>query len=203
MIWARLAVQLEGARIGHFPIAACQDRTGSGGSSFKGDKLLDDARGSALVRAFDVLIAERVAFSDQSISIAVAERGALLFSVQLAERLDTIARSEQRACMLLDEIREFASSCLRDVAWGAYRPQFIRNIDALHTALRGDSISTFVAADALEVRRYFVDLYQNVQAYRVQSIDSHGKNGATNLGKMATRDWLYERRYDVGDNNER
>ena len=169
MIWARLAVQMERARFGRFPIAVWQDRTGPGGSSFGADKLLDDARGSALVRAFDALIAEKLFTSRQSVTAAVAKHGARLFSAHLAERLGIIARSEERVCMLLAEIREYASSELRRGPWANHCPEIIQSVETLHAAMTHDRTSADVSSDAAVVERYFLGLHDDVRAYNVPS----------------------------------
>lgn len=56
MLWARLARSLGGARFAAGRLLATQDRGGSGRSDFSTEKMVDDIRGSALIKAVDALL---------------------------------------------------------------------------------------------------------------------------------------------------
>lgn len=86
MLWARLATAHGGARFGHGRMVATQDRSGPGQSEFSVDKLLDDIRGSALVKAAETLLMGRAAPAD-ALAAYLSHRRLRIEQVQRAERL--------------------------------------------------------------------------------------------------------------------
>lgn len=166
MVWSRLAVHLERARFARIPLPVWQDRTGAGRSSFGADKLVDDARGSALIRAFDALIAEGQLALGQRISEEVAWRAAHVFHAHLSARLDAIQRSERRARMLLGEIESYLSTMLEDDAFAAGAMLLQRCVADLRNALEPGCVPPCRVNDSLAVQRFFVGLHEALDEYR-------------------------------------
>jgi hypothetical protein len=166
MVWARLATHLEKARFTQIPLAVWQDRTGPGRSSFDGDKLLDDARGSALVRALDALIAEEALTSGKRISVDAARRAADVFGKHLASRTEIIQRSEERAHKLLGQIDSYVATMLHDPTFAAGKEDFRRHIASLRHAMNQPLASFDLTADTMVVERFFLDIHEEIEGYR-------------------------------------
>lgn len=173
MVWARLAAQIEGARFARVPLAAWQDRTGAGRSSFDSDKLLDDVRGSALIRSMDVLIKEGLLVSGTKLSVKDAARGRELFASYFSQRMEAVRRSEQRVLALLDELQAFAHAP-GDASFLAGKTRLLESIATFREALQPlmEPIST--EEDARVTERFFLELYLNVAAYRIGCVGDVG-----------------------------
>lgn len=95
MLWARLVQHQRQARIGAGALLAVQDRGGPAGADFSLAKLVDDVRGSALVKAVDAWVAAQREQAEPASALARAEE---VYGQHRAQRLRTIQRSE-------DEVR--------------------------------------------------------------------------------------------------
>lgn len=166
MVWARLAMHFEEARFARIPLAVWQDRTGPGRSSFDNDKLLDDARGSALVRAFDALIAEGALISGKHVSVDAARQAADVFGQHLASRTEVIRRSEERAQNLLAQMSEYLSTMLQDRAFTVGKEQLRRHVTDLRKAMVIPFTCTSLDVDSMVVERFFLNLHEEVEGYR-------------------------------------
>lgn len=103
--WAGvLEAPLEGARFARSSIAVLQDRSGPGRSSFDAGKLLDDARGSALVAALDSLLGKNLLAWRRSLSTEHVAHVSAIYVAEARARFEAIRRSEDRARDLLDQI---------------------------------------------------------------------------------------------------
>ena len=166
MVWARLAAHLEGARFARVPLPVWQDRTGPGRSGFDEDKLVDDARGSALVRTMDRLISEGMLSQRTRISPETARCAAGIFHENLAARMDAIRRSEARAHHLLDEIDAYASKRLDDATFTNGRLQLKEGVAALRAAMGNSPQHPDMRADSMVVERFFLDMHAELVEYR-------------------------------------
>lgn len=110
MIWARLAVFYGGARVVQGEVAVTHDRSGPGRSSFSVDKLIDDVRGSALVKALDVLFGDSGCgrAPGRALSAALLGEATDAYVHHRMERTAAIRRSErwvqERIAQLLRQI---------------------------------------------------------------------------------------------------
>jgi hypothetical protein len=171
MIWARLAVALEGARFARAPITAFQDRSGPGRSSFDVEKLLDDVRGSALVAALDALV-EEGHLARRSLDRPAVEYAVEIYVSRARERLDTIALSEDRVRRLLDEIVSIAQpprsrvGLLHHTAHAEALAQLRAHTSRLQTAYEANLLRHDPTAEQAEIAQFFLDLLNDVDAYR-------------------------------------
>jgi hypothetical protein len=165
MVWARLATHLEGARFARIPLAVWHDRTGPGRSSFDSNKLLDDARGSAFVRALDALIAEGALISKKRVSSEAASQSAQFFGKQLGLRLDVIRRSEDRAQTLLEQMDTYLSTILNDPAFVTGKKQLSKTIANLRSSMSNRLGIVNVEVDTTVVERFFLDMHQELAGY--------------------------------------
>jgi hypothetical protein len=170
MLWARLAVALEGARFARAPIPVVQDRSGPGRSSFEAAKLLDDLRGSALVAAFDALCAEGELAPGRTPSRAAVARAFAIYEVRARERLAAIHDSEGRTMAVLDGIRSSARApdpgFLRHPAYAPFLAQLLEHVAALRAALEARIDPCDPAEDRGAIERFIRGLPEEIHAYR-------------------------------------
>jgi hypothetical protein len=169
MLWARLAVALEGARFTRAPIPALHDRSGPGRSSFDFDKLLDDARGSAVVAALDALLAEGALEGRRPLTRSAVTRAGLIYVARhaSASRLFSAPRSACEPCLI-------ASSCgsapLPEEQASIRRME--RPSSSSSSTRRGSTSRTRRASIPVilprqpEIERFFLDLPRRIEAYR-------------------------------------
>lgn len=172
MVWARLAVALEGARFARSSIAVLQDRSGPGRSSFDACKLLDDVRGSALVAALDFLLGKNLLAWRRSLS---TEHIALVSAIYVAHaraRFEAIRRSEDRARSLLDQILSWVRTpegrpgLLRHWMHAGVLDQLIDHVTRLRAAFDPSFAACDPAGERIEVEQFFLDLPSEIDAYR-------------------------------------
>ena len=170
MLWARLAVALEGARFTRAPIPALHDRSGPGRSSFDFDKLLDDARCSAVVAALDALLAEGALEGRRPLTRSAVTRAGLIYVARARERLAVIQRSEERVRALLDRIllrlRAPARGAGLHPAHGAAIEQLVEHAARVNLAYTPSLDPGDPAAEQPEIERFFLDLPRRIEAYR-------------------------------------
>lgn len=172
MVWARLAVALEGARFARAPIPVLQDRSGPGRSSFDADKLLDDLRGSALVAALDALIEEGALAGRHPLARDSIRRASAIYVARARERLAAIHRSEERVRTLLDQIvwRVRApgdrADLLRHLVHAASIEQLLEHVTRLRAAYDSSIGPCDLAAEQPDVERFFAGLLDDIDAYR-------------------------------------
>ncbi|MEP7124427.1 MAG: hypothetical protein ABJE95_26095 [Byssovorax sp.] len=175
MIWARLAVALESARFARGSIAALQDRSGQGRAGFDADKLLDDARGSALVAALDSWLEEGHLQAGRPGSVASAARAAEVYVDRARARLEAIRGSETQARALVDRILARALSPARhgDFLHHAMNRASMARLSEHASGLRAAYEARFIAGDPEgdrgDVERFLLGLPGEIEAYRARA----------------------------------
>lgn len=173
MLWARLAMTLEGARIARSPVVALHDRTGAGRSSFSAGKLLDDVRGSALVAALDALLEGGALSTAGAVGDAAAARAAAVYAERAGERLAAIRRSEARVEDLLEEIAAMVGGAapvghLRHAAHAESAAVLGDAMRRLRAACAERLEGCEPAAEQAEIARFFEDLPEEIAAFRAR-----------------------------------
>lgn len=129
MMWARLVHFIGGGRFMRGRLVVMQDRSGPGHSDFSAEKLLDDMRGSALVKAIEALL--------------VPERGDLeraldAYRHHRLRRLEQVQRSEAMIRTRLAEMQAQIAQDLRQRArWFSMERLCRSALDSLRSTLIG------------------------------------------------------------------
>jgi hypothetical protein len=181
MLWARLAVALEGARFARAPIPVLHDRNGPGRSSFDLDKLLDDARGSSVVAALDSLLAEGALVGRRPLPQSAVARAGSIYVAHARARLIAIQSSEDRVRSLLDQILSRLSppdrraGFLGDPAHSTSIKRLTEHAAHLRAAYTQSLEAIDPAADQPDIERFFLELPARLKAFRASAL--YGING--------------------------
>lgn len=155
MIWARLVQSLGRAHLRPGRLLATQDRRGPGRSDFSAEKLLDDVRGSALVKAVDCLLASGAEAHTEALGVYVH---------QVQQRLRLIRWSESQVTERLQHILHLLGRTDRwfttDESCAAATQGLRRAIDELLAVYRvGPSLpATLDDAEHADVRAFLGQL---------------------------------------------
>lgn len=143
MLWARLARSLGGARFAAGRFIATQDRDGSGRSDFSTEKMVDDIRGSALIKAVDALLGPGGS-QTRALEAYLGHRRHRLGQVQASE-----LAVRQRVLVMR---RELAADLAGRAAWYAAEAACRDALVELAATLRelGDAYQRLVADDSVD-----------------------------------------------------